>query len=98
MTIHRTLATRTLSAGLLAVSLLALGTPRAEAANFYYSSCAKLTKVYKNGVAASNVAAAKQVKAGFARPATTDAARKVYSTNKSRLDRDSDGTACERKA
>lgn len=98
MTLVRTRAVRALPTALLAVCLVSLSTPSADAANFYYSSCAKLSKVYKNGVAASNVAAAKQVKAGFARPATTDAARKVYSTNKVRLDRDKDGTACERKA
>lgn len=62
----------------------------------YYSSCDKLTKDFKHGVARSKQAADKQVRNGYGRPSYTKKAKSVYKTNKSRLDRDNDGTACER--
>ena len=41
------------------------------------------------------VAAAKAVRDGYSRPATTALAVQVYWTNNANLDRDKDGTACE---
>jgi hypothetical protein len=76
------------------LSLSAVVAP-ADAAGTYYSSCAKLTKKYPHGVARSARAAAKQVRQGYGRPATTKKAKAVYKTNHKRLDRDDDGTACE---
>ncbi|KRA32386.1 MULTISPECIES: excalibur calcium-binding domain-containing protein [unclassified Nocardioides] len=70
--------------------------PAADAAGTYYSSCTKLAKVYPHGVAKSATAAARQVRAGYGRPSTTTRAKKVYWANYKRLDRDRDGTACER--
>jgi hypothetical protein len=72
------------------------GTADAATAGRYYSSCTKLTKVYRHGVAKSYTAAMKQVRQGYGRPAYGATARKVYWTNYKRLDRDRDGTACER--
>ena len=48
-------------------------------------------KVYKHGVAKSSTAAAKQVRAGYGRPAVKPL---VYRAN-IKSDRDRDGTACE---
>ena len=62
----------------------------------YYSSCTKLAKDYKHGVSKSRKAALKQVRQGYGMPAYSKAAKSVYWTNHSRLDRDNDGTACER--
>ena len=39
--------------------------------------------------------AAKAVRDGYSRPATTQLAVQVYWTNHANLDRDKDGTACE---
>jgi hypothetical protein len=61
----------------------------------YYSSCAKLTKKYPNGVARNAASARRAVRQGFYRPSTTKAAKKTYRENSSRLDRDGDGVACE---
>ena len=81
----------------LALPVVALSAPQADAAaGTYYSSCAKLTRVYPHGVAKSATAAAKQVRQGYGRPSTTARAKKVYWANYKRLDRDRDGTACER--
>ena len=41
------------------------------------------------------MAAAKAVRDGYSRPATTALAVQVYWTNNANLDRDKDGTACE---
>ncbi|AIY18040.1 excalibur calcium-binding domain-containing protein [Pimelobacter simplex] len=62
----------------------------------YYSSCAKLTRVFPHGVSKSRAAAMKQVREGYGAPAYGKKARETYARNKSRLDRDGDGTACER--
>lgn len=75
---------------------LALTTTAAEASVPYYSSCAKLTARFPHGVAKSAAAAQRQVNQGYGRPASGDFAQKVYWKNESRLDRDNDGTACER--
>ena len=48
-------------------------------------------KVYKHGVAKSSTAAARQVRAGYGRPAVKP---RVYRANL-KSDRDKDGTACE---
>lgn len=62
----------------------------------YYSSCAQLTRAFPHGVAKSRKAAMKQVREGYGAPAYGKKARETYARNKSRLDRDGDGTACER--
>lgn len=71
-------------------------TTTAEAGSLYYSSCTKLTKRYPHGVAKGYKAAMKQVRQGYGRPAYGTRAKKVYWKNYKRLDRDRDGTACER--
>lgn len=70
-------------------------TAQAVAPSKYYSSCAKLSKKYPAGVAKNSKAANRAVRQGFSRPATSSAAKKTYSENASRLDRDGDGVACE---
>lgn len=80
----------------LALPVVALTSTEADAAGTYYSSCTKLTREFRHGVAKSATAAAKQVRLGNGRPATTARAKKVYWANYKRLDRDKDGTACER--
>ena len=67
----------------------------AQAAPKTYSSCTKLHKDFKYGVAKSKKAAKKQVSQGNAMPAYSDRAQKVYWANDTNLDRDHDGTACE---
>ena len=67
----------------------------AQAAPKTYSSCTKLHKDFKYGVAKSKKAAKKQVSQGNAMPAYSDRAQKVYWANHANLDRDHDGTACE---
>lgn len=84
------------AAAALALPVVALSAPQADAAGITYSSCAKLTRVYPHGVAKSATAAAKQVRLGYGRPSTTARAKKVYWANYKSLDRDRDGTACER--
>lgn len=61
-----------------------------------FSSCAKLNKAYPHGVSKNAAAATKQVRQGYGRPATTKKAVAAYRVNAGRLDRDKDGTACER--
>jgi hypothetical protein len=75
---------------------VALTVTSADAATLYYSSCAKLTVKFHHGVAKSYKAAKKQVNQGYGMPAYGPLAKKVYWKNHSRLDRDNDGTACER--
>lgn len=72
---------------------IAFPSTTATAAPKSYTSCAKLSKVYANGVAKSSTAARRQVRKGNARPAVKLG---VYKANL-HLDRDKDGTACERK-
>ena len=79
----------------ITASTLTVAAP-ADAAGLRYDNCTRLAKDYKHGVAKSRTAAMKQVRAGYGRPAYGDRARRVYWANESRLDRDSDGTACER--
>jgi hypothetical protein len=79
------------------VSVMALDAPaEAVGTGAYYSSCKKLNARFPHGVAKSRVAALKQVRAGYGLPKYGTTARSVYSTNYKRLDRDRDGTACER--
>lgn len=68
----------------------------ADATTLYYPSCAKLNARWAHGVAKSYSAAQYQVRQGYVRPAYGDLAKKVYWKNYKRLDRDRDGTACER--
>lgn len=89
-------------AALAAVSLLvsplavaAVATP-AEAAGVNYRNCTALTRDFKHGVAKNAASAQRQVRQGYGRPATTRRAKKVYWANYRSMDRDRDGTACER--
>ena len=50
----------------------------------YYSSCDKLHKDYKHGVAKSTKAANRAVRDGYGRPSTTKKAKGVYATNHNR--------------
>ncbi|WP_137292008.1 excalibur calcium-binding domain-containing protein [Nocardioides dongxiaopingii] len=84
------------TAAILAAPALATVAIAAPAdATTKYSSCDKLTRDFPNGVAKSAAAAQKQVRDGNSRPASSKRAQKVYQANKSNLDRDKDGTACE---
>lgn len=67
----------------------------ADAAAPTFRSCDGLTAKWPNGVAKGPVAAAKAVRDGYSRPATTRLAVQVYWQNDGNLDRDKDGTACE---
>ena len=75
---------------------IALTATSADAATLYYSSCSKLTVKFHHGVAKGRVAAQRQVRNGYGIPAYGSVAQKVYWANYKRLDRDRDGTACER--
>jgi hypothetical protein len=74
---------------------VALTSTTAEAAAKSYSSCAKLHKDCKHGVATSKRAANKQVNQAYGLPAYGTKAKAVYWKNHNNLDRDDDGTACE---
>ncbi len=74
---------------------VAVATP-AEAAGRKFANCTELAKVYPHGVSKSAAAAQKQVRQGYGKPAHGKKARAVYHTNKGSMDRDKDGTACER--
>lgn len=75
---------------------LAISGGSADAASLHYNNCTALTHKYHHGVAKSHKAALKQVRAGYHIPAYGSRARKVYWANYKNLDRDRDGTACER--
>jgi hypothetical protein len=93
---NRRLAAVLVTAALVAPASLALAGPADAATGTYYSSCTKLAKDYPHGVAKGAGAASAQVAEGYGRPAYGKKAREVYARNRSRLDRDGDGTACER--
>lgn len=80
----------------LSASGVALTATAADAATLYYSNCTQLAGTFHHGVAKSHTAALRQVRAGYGMPAYGARAQKVYWTNYKRLDRDRDGTACER--
>jgi hypothetical protein len=84
------------AAAIAVPSAAAVTAPAADAVTLYYSSCSKLTVKFHHGVAKSYTAAKKQVAAGYGMPAYGTLAQKVYWKNHTRLDRDNDGTACER--
>ena len=69
---------------------LALTATSADAATLTYSSCSKLASKFHHGVAKSHTAAVRQVRSGYGMPAYGSLARKVYSANYKRLDRDRD--------
>jgi hypothetical protein len=71
------------------LSVVTMGSS-ADAAT-HFANCTAMHRVYKHGVSKSSAAAAKQVRAGYGRPAVKPA---VYAAN-SGSDRDKDGTACE---
>ncbi|MDZ5661268.1 calcium-binding protein [Nocardioides sp. zg-1308] len=89
--------TRTFRGALAALALAAplLTMTPAEAAAPVFRSCDALTAKWPNGVAKGPAAAAKAVRDGYSRPATTKLAVQVYWQNDGMLDRDKDGTACE---
>jgi len=74
-------------------SMLVPATAQAAAPKF--SSCDALRAKWPNGVAKGPAAAAKAVRGGHSRPATSKLAKQVYWQNYRNLDRDKDGTACE---
>ena len=75
---------------------VALTATTADATTLKYSSCSTLASKFHHGVAKSHTAAVRQVRNGYRMPAYGSLARKVYWANYKRLDRDRDGTACER--
>lgn len=77
------------------VGLVATSTA-ADASSLQYDNCTALSHAYHHGVAKSRKAARKQVRQGYGMPAYGTRARKVYWANYTSLDRDRDGTACER--
>lgn len=88
----RILAASALGAAALSAVLIA----PAQASSYSFSNCTSLARVYHHGVAKSAAAASYQVRQGYGRPATTARAKKVYWANYRSMDRDHDGTACER--
>ena len=87
-----------LVAVLLAFAALVLSTSpvQARGTSTYYSSCTRLHVRFAHGVAKSRAAALYQVRQGYGLPAYGTYARQVYWRNYTRLDRDRDGTACEK--
>lgn len=75
---------------------LAVTAGPAEAFTLHYANCTALTHTWHHGVAKSRKAARKQVRQGYHSPAYGPRARKVYWANYKSMDRDKDGTACER--
>ncbi len=73
------------------VAPIAVTAAPADAAARSFANCTAMHKVYKHGVAKSSTAAARQVRAGYGRPAVKP---RVYRANL-KSDRDKDGTACE---
>jgi len=90
----KNIARATVASLALLAPLLTL-TTAAEAAAPKFASCDALTAKWPKGVAKGPFAAAKAVRDGYSRPATTQLAVQVYWTNHANLDRDKDGTACE---
>ena len=85
--------TRLTAASVLAAvtATLAVGVTAPADAATKFANCTAMHKVYKHGVAKSSTAAARQVRAGYGRPAVKPL---VYRANL-KSDRDKDGTACE---
>ena len=81
-------------AGTVIVVLVAGATP-AHAATTKFTSCAKMLRVYPQGIAKDKKAADRAVKNGQYRPAV---APKVYRDSYKSLDRDHDGSMCEQDA
>ena len=80
----------------LSVPVVAITATTAEAAApKKYSSCDQLHRDFAHGVSRSKAAALRQVRDGYGTPAYSKKAVAVYGKNKSNLDRDDDGTACE---
>ncbi|MCW2754898.1 MAG: hypothetical protein JWQ32_2309 [Marmoricola sp.] len=75
---------------------IALTATSADATTIYYSSCTKLHVRFHHGVSKSRAAALRQVRQGYGLPAYSALAQRVYWRNYTRLDRDRDGTACEK--
>lgn len=78
------------------LSVIAVSGPSQAAGPKHYASCTKLAKDFKHGVSKSKKAALRQVRDGYGMPAYSKKAKAVYWENHANLDRDDDGTACER--
>lgn len=86
---------RTIAIATLALAPLVAVTTPAEASPGY-RNCTQLTRDFSHGVARSKAAARYQVRQGNSLPAYGKRAKRVYWVSRSDLDRDKDGTACER--
>lgn len=84
---------RTYLVALLLFVVAATGGGPAIASSRTFANCTALNRVYSSGIAKSQAAANAQVRAGNRRPTVS---RPIYDKNYTRLDRDRDGTACER--
>lgn len=82
----------TAAAGVALVVLMELAPAHAQLS---YATCEALQHRFEYGVAMSTQAAEQQVWEGRALPAHGPRARNVYRANRSVLDTDLDGTACE---
>lgn len=67
-----------------------------DAAALRYANCTALAKRFHHGVSKSRSAALYQHRQGYGTPAYGALAKKVYWANYRSMDRDKDGTACER--
>lgn len=85
-----------LAAACVSLALVSVPVSSANAARINYANCTQLAKDFKHGVAKSRAASQKQVNQGYGRPAYGKHAQKVYWANYRSMDRDKDGTACER--
>jgi Excalibur calcium-binding domain len=84
-----------LVAMLFAGGVVAVATPAEAATATKYKNCTALQKKYPHGVGRKG---AKDKVRGSTKPVTTfKVDTKVYNANKSKLDRDKDGIACEKR-
>ena len=79
----------------LAVVVLSTTASAPASAAATYDSCVDMIRDWPTGVAKGPVAAREQVRDGNRRPASGKRAQKVYRANKTTLDLDHDGAACE---
>ena len=86
---------RAIAISTAAVASLILTGLAPASATTHYANCTALHRDFKHGVSKSKAAAKKQVRQGYGLPAYGKHAKAVYAANKSNLDRDKDGTACE---
>lgn len=90
---RRTLVTAFATATIAGLTFVSPVTAEAQT---YYANCTALHRDFRHGVARSYRAALREHrKTGYPMAAYGRHARKVYWANKSRLDADNDGVACE---